>query len=116
MYPTGCGPLGLVASQGVSVVKMSVVEVPGGNGPGEAVSVEADGDSSALGVDLGDGTQVAVEDAEAAAVLEADDPVAGLERSLFGTEPRPAQVSRRVHVRSGPLVEQLDGRVVVGEK
>lgn len=75
----GGGALGFVAGEGVAPVEVSFVEIPVGDGDGPVCAVEADAACSLFRVDCGDGGEVAVEDSQPGPVLEADNPVTGLE-------------------------------------
>jgi len=115
---SGRGTLGLVAAEGVppvevTVVEVTVVEVPLRHPHGSAFAVEADGDRSAVGVDAGDGGEVAVEDAKPGTVLEAHDSVTRLEVATVGVHRRSAKQPGLGGQGAGALVEFVNGGVAM---
>lgn len=77
--------LAFVDREGVAVADVARVEVSGREVEcGAAVGADCDGAS--VGIDVGDGADGAVADADAAVVAETQDAVAGLEGALVDVE------------------------------
>ncbi len=112
----GGDALGFVASEGVSIVDVVLVEIPAGQVPGFGVTIETNGERPAVGVDGDNGAEVAVEHVEPVLVFPTEDAVIGLKDPHPCVEGRSVETSRCGEETAGLFVEFGDGVVVVSDE
>ena len=112
----GGDTLGFVAGEGVAVVDMTLVDVPGGQLPGLGVTVEPNRELAVVRVDGDDGSEVAVKHIEPVLVLPTQDPITSLKDPLHRLEGGSVETLRCGEVAAGSSVQFGDSVIVGGDE